>query len=139
MALELGLPFGERTMTYNSRLAQELGLWAEDRGKGDDFHKAAFHCYFSEGRNLAQSSVLTMLAEQVKLPKNEAISVLSERTYKEKVDRDWSDAKLKGITAVPTFIVGHHKLVGMQSYETLARFVEMLGVSKKGDDNNENS
>ena len=25
-----GLPFGERTMTYNSRLAQELATWADE-------------------------------------------------------------------------------------------------------------
>lgn len=33
-----GLPFGERTMTYNSRLAQELGKWAEEMDAGDCFH-----------------------------------------------------------------------------------------------------
>jgi hypothetical protein len=29
VAEELGLPFGERKKTYNSRLAQELGKWAK--------------------------------------------------------------------------------------------------------------
>ena len=29
-----GLPYGERTMTWNSRLAQELGAWAEEVGRG---------------------------------------------------------------------------------------------------------
>ncbi len=32
VARELGLPFGDRAMTYNSRLAQELGHWAETEG-----------------------------------------------------------------------------------------------------------
>ncbi len=31
-ALDLGLPFGDRTMTYNSRLAQELSKWAAAEG-----------------------------------------------------------------------------------------------------------
>ena len=36
-----GLPYGERTMTYNSRLAQELGKWADTQpGGGDAFHDA---------------------------------------------------------------------------------------------------
>jgi len=31
-----GLPWGTRKMTYNSRLAQELGKWAEEKGRGDE-------------------------------------------------------------------------------------------------------
>ena len=33
-AQEAGLPFNDRTMTYNSRLAQELAKWAETEGSG---------------------------------------------------------------------------------------------------------
>ena len=47
-AAALGLPFGEREKTYNSRLAQELGLWAESKDKGDVFHTAAFRAYFAD-------------------------------------------------------------------------------------------
>ena len=32
---EEGLPYGERTMTYNSRLAQELAKWAETVPNGE--------------------------------------------------------------------------------------------------------
>ena len=45
---------GERTRTYNTRKAQELGLWAMDSGRGDPFHQAAFRAYFVHGRNLAK-------------------------------------------------------------------------------------
>jgi predicted DsbA family dithiol-disulfide isomerase len=38
VADELGLPLGDRKMTFNSRLAQELAKWAESKGKGDEFH-----------------------------------------------------------------------------------------------------
>ncbi len=34
VARELDLPFSERKMTYNSRLAQELAKWAESKGVG---------------------------------------------------------------------------------------------------------
>ena len=37
-----GLPYGTRTMTYNSRLAQELGKWAETQPDGDKIHEALF-------------------------------------------------------------------------------------------------
>ena len=52
-AADLGLPFGKREKTYNSRLAQELGLWAESKNKGDEFHAAAFRAYFVDGKNIA--------------------------------------------------------------------------------------
>ncbi|MBD3163069.1 MAG: hypothetical protein GF346_11645, partial [Candidatus Eisenbacteria bacterium] len=35
LAAAEGLPMGERTHTYNSRLAQELGVWAEEHDRGE--------------------------------------------------------------------------------------------------------
>ena len=41
-----GLPYGERTHTYNSRLSQELGKWADTQPGGEAFHDAMFRAYF---------------------------------------------------------------------------------------------
>jgi len=128
---ELGLPFGPRNKTYNSRLAQELGLWAEDQGKGEQFHLAAFRAYFADGLNLAKMPVLLDLARKVGLPEQEAEKILTSRAYKESVDRDWEDSRLKAITAVPTFVMGRHKLVGAQNYETLQELVTSYGVTAR--------
>jgi len=130
-AEELGLPFGTRHRTYNSRLAQELGLWAEDRGKGEPFHLAAFHAYFADGLNLAKIPVLLELTRQVGLPEKEAEKVLTSRSYKERVDKDWADSRFKSINAVPTFVMGQHKLIGAQSYQALVGLVTNYGVIKK--------
>ncbi len=35
---EAGLPYGNRSMTYNSRLAQELGFWADTQAGGEAIH-----------------------------------------------------------------------------------------------------
>ena len=124
IAADLGLPFGKREKTYNSRLAQELGLWAESRHRGDDFHLAAFRAYFADGRNLAEIPVLLDLAESVDLPVEEAEQVLTTRSFRVSVDQDWQMASRQGITAVPTLAVGGKKLVGAQPYHVMARFVE---------------
>jgi predicted DsbA family dithiol-disulfide isomerase len=126
-AKELGLPFGPRTKTYNSRLAQELGLWAEKMGKGTPFHMAAFRAYFVDGLNLAKHPVLLELAKSVGLPVDEAEEVLTKRTYAAHVDKDWQDSRFLGVTAVPTFIMGRHKLVGAQSFENLSQLVTING------------
>ena len=130
-AKELGLPFGARSKTYNSRLAQELGLWAEDQGKGGPFHMAAFRAYFVDGLNLAKPQVLLKLTKDVGLPAEEAERILTGRAYKDRVDRDWADSRLKSVNAVPTFIMGQHKLVGAQSYESLVELVRHYGVKEK--------
>ena len=130
-AAELGLPFGERTKTYNSRLAQELGSWAESKTRGDAFHMAAFKAYFVDGKNLAKIAVLLDLASSVGLPREEAEAVLSKRAFRDPVDEDWAISKAKGITAVPTFVINHDRLVGAQPYEMLEKFVAANGVRKK--------
>ncbi len=132
-AEQLHLPFSERTKTYNSRLAQELGLWATDKGKGEEFHTSAFHAYFAHGLNLADHQVLLDLVRTVGLSEDEAEKVLLKRTYARKVDKDWEDARLQGITAVPTFVIGRQRLVGAHSYENLSEWVSFYGaVRKKG-------
>ena len=103
----LGLPFGDRKMTYNSRLAQELGKWAESKDKGHEFHNAAFRAYFVDGRNIAKADVLVEVAESVDLSGEDALKVMQKRTYREAVDLDWKRSRELRVTAVPTFLFDH--------------------------------
>ena len=129
-AAELGLPLGKRDKTYNSRLAQELGLWAEAEGVGEAFHMAAFKAYFVEGQNIAQIPVLTDLAATVGLSDKTAEDVLNNRLFKDPVDQDWEESQRLGISAVPTFLMKNDRVVGAQSYELLENFVSMNGAEK---------
>ena len=128
---DLGLPFGERKRTYNSRLAQELGLWAESRNAGDAFHMAAFKAYFVDGKNIAKIPVLLDLAASVNLSREEADAVLTGRAFKTAVDADWALSREAGITAVPTFVMNQDKLVGAKPYEALERLVVANGLKKR--------
>ena len=49
---EAGLPYGERTHTYNSRLAQELGKWADTQPGGDVIHEKLYRAYFVDNINI---------------------------------------------------------------------------------------
>ena len=130
-AEELGLPLGERKKTYNSRLAQELGKWAETQGKGNEFHDAVFRAYFADGKNIAKTGVLAGLAKAVGLPEKEAREALKMRTFKENVDSDWDLAYQLGISSVPTFVVDDEAVVGSQAYEVLEQFLLEKGVKRK--------
>jgi predicted DsbA family dithiol-disulfide isomerase len=118
-----GLPYGERTMTYNSRLAQELGKWADTQPGGDALHDALFRAYFVDGRDISDSAVLLEIASSVGLPADGVRDVLERRTFKDAVDADWKLSREYGITGVPTFVVGRQGVVGAQPYEALAQLV----------------
>ena len=118
-----GLPYGERTMTYNSRLAQELGKWADTQPGGDALHDALFRAYFVDGRDISDSAVLLEIASSVGLPVDGARDVLERRTFKDAVDADWKLSREYGITGVPTFVVGRQGVVGAQPYEALEQLV----------------
>lgn len=118
-----GLPYGNRSHTYNSRLAQELGAWADTLGEtrpgGSSIHDAIFRAYFVDGLNIGDAEVLVKLAKSVGLPEDKAREVLEKRTFKEAVDADWEKSREYGVTGVPTFVAGGYGVVGAQPYEAL--------------------
>jgi predicted DsbA family dithiol-disulfide isomerase len=131
VAREEGLPFGHRDKTYNSRLAQELGKWAESKGKGNAYHGAVFRAYFAEGRNIGKISELLALADSLGLPVDEARKVLEERSFKGLVDADWQHSYRLGVHAVPTFVLAGQFLVGAVPYEALEKLLIDNRVSKR--------
>jgi predicted DsbA family dithiol-disulfide isomerase len=106
-------------------LAQELGKWAEQEGRGEAFHMAMFQAYFVDGKNLADIDLLVEIATGLSLDNKAARHVLEERSFKDAVDRDWQEAYTRGITAVPTFMVNGMRLVGAQSYEAIEKLVRV--------------
>ena len=118
-----GLPYGTRTHTYNSRLAQELGTWADTQPGGEAFHDAAFRAYFVDAKNVGDPQVLIDIAVSVGLPEADAREVIEKRTFKEAVDADWEKSRQMGVTGVPTFVAAGQGLVGAQPYEMLVSLV----------------
>ena len=120
-----GLPFNvERNMSYNSRLAQELSKWAEQKGKGDDIHDTLFRAYFVDVKNIGKVEPLVEIAQSLGLPADEATDVLLSRKFKDAVDDDWRRCAAFGVNAVPTFLAGRYLMVGAQPYEELERLVQ---------------
>jgi predicted DsbA family dithiol-disulfide isomerase len=123
MAAE-GLPYGERKMTFNSRLAQELAKWAEAQPGGEAIHDALFRAYFVDGRNIGEPEVLIDLVKQLNLDEVQARNVIENRTHRAAVDADWEKSRRYGVTGVPTFVMGGRGLVGAQPYEALEELVK---------------
>ena len=133
VADSLGLPLGDRKKTFNSRLAQELGKWAEEQTKGEEFHNAVFNAYFAEGKNIAQLPILVDIATGVGLNGEEASHVINNRTFKDSVNDDWKRSHMLNVSAVPTFLVDDRSLTGAQKYEDLEQLLIQAGVAKRMD------
>lgn len=128
---EEGLPYSDRRMTYNSRLAQELAKWAETQPDGEMIHNALYRAYFVDGLNLAKTDVLLDIVRQIGLPDGDARSALENRSFKAAVDADWQRSRELGVTAVPTFVAGGRALVGAHPYAALEQLVQEAGAVKR--------
>lgn len=131
VAKELGLPYADRTHTYNSRLAQELGKWAETVEGGEGIHDALFRAYFAEGRDISRPEVLLEVVRALGLPEDDARRVLDERSFQGAVDRDWERSRRMGVTGVPTYAADGFAVVGAQPYEVLEELVTRAGAGRR--------
>jgi predicted DsbA family dithiol-disulfide isomerase len=128
---EEGLPYGRRTHTYNSRLAQELGKWADTQPGGEAIHDKLYRAYFVDARNIGDPDILVEIAESVGLDGKEARRIIDERVFKDEVDADWQKSASYGVTGVPTFVAARYGVVGAQPYEALVQLVEKAGAAKR--------
>jgi predicted DsbA family dithiol-disulfide isomerase len=126
-----GLPYGRRTHTYNSRLAQELAKWADTQPGLESIHEALYGAYFIDGRNIGDVEVLVDVAQSIGVEAQDARRVLEARVFKDAVDADWRKARSYGITGVPTFVAGGYQAVGAQSYDVLEQLVTAAGSARR--------
>jgi predicted DsbA family dithiol-disulfide isomerase len=128
---EAGLPYGQRSHTYNSRLAQELAKWAETQEpipqKGAALHDLLYAAYFVQGEDISNRDVLLRLASDAGLDVAAAEVVLDERTFSPAIDADWELSRTYGVTGVPTYVADGRGVVGAQELDVLIRLVEAGG------------
>ena len=130
-AEKAGLPFSDRTHTYNSRSAQELGKWAETQGRRKKFHDAVDRAYFVEGKNIAKTAVLMELAESIDLSVEQAKAALETRAFSQAVDADWARSEEMAIELVPTCLFNGKSLENPQEYELLAQFLTENNINRR--------
>ena len=126
-----GLPYGRRTHTYNSRLAQELGKWADTLDDGEKLHDALYRAYFVDSKNIGDVDVLLEVVGSVGLSVEDARDVLENRTFQQAVDADWQKSQQYGVTGVPTYVAGGYGVVGAQPYEALEQLMKQVGAEKR--------
>jgi len=120
---EENLYFRARSHTFNSRLAQELGFWAEKIKNNYKIHDKIYHAYFYEQKNLSDLNVLLDIAKSADLDIFEAEKILYERTFKNNIDKHWQISLKSRVSGVPTYALKSRFLVGAQSEQNLLKFI----------------
>ena len=128
---EEGLPYGDRTMTYNSRMAQELASYAVTMPGGEQIHDRLFQAYFVDGINIASVDNLVEVATSIGLAADDCRDVLTSGRYREAVDADWNHTRTLGLSGVPAFVVGQNGVTGAQPYEVLQQLLEQCGAKRR--------
>ena len=123
---KLGLPHGDRQYTYNSRLAQELALWADTQREGRPLDKLIYEAYFVHDQNIAHKDVLLPLVEAAGLDVGAAETVLESRSFSSAVDAEWNRARQFGVSGIPTFVYRGYASSGYLPAEQLREFMQFV-------------
>lgn len=127
LAEQMGIPIVLPNVSPqpHTHLAFEGYQYAKKHGKGNEYNDRLLRAFFQEEQNIGDIAVLTELAGEVGLDKNEYRSALENRTYKEAHQKALEHVyHTENITAVPTFVIGSTKLAGMRSKETFEQVIE---------------
>ena len=127
---EENLEYNFREFTYNSRLAQELGYWAQLKYKNDVIHDELYKSYLIDKKNIYEINILLNAASRAKLPQQEAKEILEKRTYKDMIDKHWEYSYKIGVTGVPTYILDKSYLVGAQQESNFHQLFEKENIER---------
>ena len=123
-------PSSSKSHTYNSRLAQEIGAWAQTIDNETTIHDNFFEAYFVNGLNVGLENVILDVVSKSGLDIEEAKNVIKNRLFKKNIDEDWNKSRNYGVAGVPTYVYEKQSMVGAQPFENLVEFLNHFDVSK---------
>ncbi len=134
MGAAVGLEMKAPRTLANSMLALQAGEFAAEAGVAKAFEDRVFRAYFCEGLNIGERDVLLDLGAEVGLDRVALGEALDSAKYAMRIKNNAMSASHKGISGVPTLLIGDLPLVGAQSEDAMRRVLqrasEMLGVAK---------
>jgi predicted DsbA family dithiol-disulfide isomerase len=125
-ATEDGLTFRMSDLrSGNTRDAHRLLHLAKDRGRQADLVEELHRGYFTEQLSVFDHAVLTKLAVEAGLDRNEAADVLASEDYGPAVETDEAMAAALGVTGVPFFVIDRRfAFSGAQPAEAMTQLLD---------------
>jgi predicted DsbA family dithiol-disulfide isomerase len=115
----------------NSRRALAVAELARDLGRLEPFRAAAMNAHWRQGRDLENDADLGAIAATAGLDPGEALGAADDPAWLSGVDARQADARARGVSGIPTFVIGTEEVVGCQPYEILAAAADRAGVPRR--------
>lgn len=131
LAIRMGVEIRMPTISPqpHTHLAFEGLQFAKENGRENAYNERVLCAFFQDNQDIGQVDVLTRVAAGVGLNPDHFREALETRRYREQHQQSlrhaYEEAKIR---AVPTFLIGQRRLVGMQSEETLRECLRGVGV-----------
>ncbi len=116
----------EQAITPNSNSCFEASEYAKDKGKFDEYHKAAFKAYWEKSENIGVPEVQKRIFEVCNLDWEDFSSPDSNGQYAKRVEAQLMEANTYGLRAVPAFILDRYLLQGAQPYEVFQQAMNLI-------------
>ena len=125
MAAEAGLTYNfDRAVVANSFNAHRFSHLAKKHGLGDAAEEALFKAYFTEGKNIDDTTTLIELGTAIGLNADEIKATLESDAYAEDVKHDVAEAQQLGIRGVPFFVM--NRKYGVSGAQAVPVFEETI-------------
>ena len=127
LAGESGLELRMPAIIANSHLALEAAEFARAAGGFGAYHRALFHAYFEDGRDIGDADVLCDLARSCGVDDAGLLAALVDGRYAAEIDRITAGAREDGVVSTPTYIYeGGFRLVGGQDYNVFSSVIARI-------------
>jgi predicted DsbA family dithiol-disulfide isomerase len=122
------LPFNKPDRTPRTRLALETAevVRANDPAQFGPFDDAIYLAHWVEGRDIGDRRTLDGLLVERAIDPTAVWPAVADGTGRALVDQSMDQARERGVTATPAWLVGDLLIPGVQSRETIARWVGRL-------------
>jgi predicted DsbA family dithiol-disulfide isomerase len=122
MAAPYGITFADISRISNSRMSLEASEFAKEHGMFDQFHRALFQAYFSQGMDIGSLEVLTQIGHESGLNGDTLAHSLQSGKYRPMIANLRKEATRLGINAAPTFIIEEQdRIVGAQPIDVFRK------------------
>jgi predicted DsbA family dithiol-disulfide isomerase len=106
MAKNAGLEYYfDKALVTNSQKAHRLIQFAKTRGLGANAEERLFFAYFTQGKNLSDTTTLIELGKDIGLTDDDVKDALTNPVFQRKVEEDGQEASKLGAKGVPFFVV----------------------------------
>ncbi|HVP04123.1 MAG TPA: DsbA family oxidoreductase [Dehalococcoidia bacterium] len=131
LAAASGIEMKRPPIVPNTRKAHEATEFAKEHGKLWEIHRALFHAYFEEERNLGDTDVVCEVAAGIGLDADELRRALEDRRYADEVEQQLAWARAAGVTGVPTVVFNEKfAVVGAQEYAVYSNVASRIASGK---------